>query len=102
MKGEFLKYIGAENSLAGYSRSYKLVFYKAFFSLMDDSGSASGYKVADAFRNFYVDRVRRGLKSDVNVDSRIENIERSSVQEVYDVMLLNPFTLSATLRCTRT
>lgn len=91
MKSDFLKYIGAEDSLAGYSRSYKLVFYKAFFSLIDDNGSASGYKVADAFRNFYVDRVHRGLKADVNVDSRIENIEQSSVQEVYDVILLNPF-----------
>lgn len=91
MKSDFLKYIGAENSLAGYSRSYKLVFYKAFFSLMDDSGVASGYKVADAFRNFYVDRVHRGLKADVNVDSRIELIEQSSVQDIYDVILLNPF-----------
>lgn len=91
MKSDFLKYIGAENSLVGYSRSYKLVFYKAFFSLMDDSGIASGYKVADAFRNFYVDRVRRGLKADMNVDSRIERIEQSSAQDVYDVILLNPF-----------
>lgn len=91
MKSDFLKYIGAEDSLAGYSRSYKLVFYKAFFSLMDNNGSASGYKVADAFRNFYVDRVHRGLRADINVDARIENIEQSSVQEVYDVILLNPF-----------
>lgn len=91
MKSDFLKYIGAEDSLAGYSRSYKLVFYKSFFSLMDDNGSASGYKVANSFRNFYIDRVRRGLKADVNVDSRIENIEQSSIKEVYDVILLNPF-----------
>lgn len=91
MKSDFLNYIGAKDSLAGYSRSYKLVFYKAFFSLMDSNGSASGYKVADSFRNFYVDRVRRGLKADVNVDSRVENIERSSVQDAYDVILLNPF-----------
>ncbi|MBQ6712290.1 MAG: hypothetical protein IJN28_00695, partial [Selenomonadales bacterium] len=55
VKKEFLKYIGNKDSLAGYSRSYKLVLYKDFFSLMDDSGSASGYKVAEAFRNFYVD-----------------------------------------------
>lgn len=91
MKSEFLKYIGAEDSLAGYSRSYKLVLYKAFFSLMDSNGNASGYKVAESFRNYYVDRVRCGLKADINVDSRIENIEQSSVQDVYDVILLNPF-----------
>ncbi len=91
MKSDFLKYIGDENSLAGYARSYKLVFYKAFFSLMDDNGIASGYKVADAFRNFYVNRVRCGLSADINVDSRIENIEQSSVQDAYDVILQNPF-----------
>ncbi len=91
MKSDFLRYIGDEDSLAGYSRSYKLVLYKAFFSLMDSSGNASGYKVAESFRSFYVDRVRRGLKADLNVDSRIENIEQSSVQDAYDVILLNPF-----------
>ena len=90
MKSEFLKYIGAEDSLAGYSRSYKLVLYKVFFSLMDGDGIASGYKVAESFRNFYIDRIRRGLKTDVNVDSRIENITQSSVQDVYDVILSNP------------
>lgn len=90
MKSEFLKYIGAEDSLAGYSRSYKLVLYKVFFSLMDGDGIASGYKVAESFRNFYVDRVRQGLKADMNVDSRIENITQSSVQDVYDVILSNP------------
>ena len=35
MKSDFLKYIGAEDSLAGYSRSYKLVLYKVFF-LIDE------------------------------------------------------------------
>lgn len=39
---------------------------------------------------FYVDRVRRGLKADIKVDSRIENINESSVQDVYEVILLNP------------
>ena len=90
MKNDFFKYIGAEDSLAGYSRSYKLVLYKVFFTLMDSNGIASGYKIAEAFRNFYADRVRQGLKVDVNVDSRIENIDQSSVQDVYDVILSNP------------
>ena len=90
MKNDFFKYIGAEDSLAGYSRSYKLVLYKVFFTLMDSKGIASGYKIAEAFRNFYIDRIRRGLKADVNVDSRIENINQSSVQDVYDVILSNP------------
>ena len=90
MKNDFFKYIGAEDSLAGYSRSYKLVLYKVFFTLMDRNGIASGYKIAEAFRNFYADRVRQGLKVDVNVDSRIENIDQSSVQDVYDVILSNP------------
>ena len=78
MKQEFLKYIGPEDGLAGYARSYKLVLYKVFFSLMDSDGMAPGYKVAKAFREFYVDRVRRGLKADIRVDSRIENINESS------------------------
>lgn len=55
MKNDFFKYIGAEDSLAGYSRSYKLVLYKVFFTLMDGNGIASGYKIAEAFRNFYAD-----------------------------------------------
>lgn len=58
---------------------------------MDNGGNASGYKVAETFRNYYVDRVRCGLRADINVDSRIENIEQSSVQDVYDVIFLNPF-----------
>lgn len=90
MKREFLNYIGPEDSLAGYARSYKLVLYKVFFSLMDGNGMAPGYRVAEAFREFYVDRVRRGLKADIKVDSRIENINESSVQDVYEVILLNP------------
>lgn len=90
MKQEFLNYIGPEDSLAGYARSYKLVLYKVFFSLMDSNGMAPGYRVAEAFREFYVDRVRRGLKADIKVDSRIENINESSVQDVYEVILLNP------------
>lgn len=90
MKQEFLNYIGPGNSLAGYARSYKLVLYKVFFSLIDGSGMAPGYRVAEAFREFYVDRVRRGLKADIRVDSRIENINESSVQDVYEVILLNP------------
>lgn len=90
MKQEFLKYIGPEDGLAGYARSYKLVLYKVFFSLMDSNGMAPGYKVAEAFREFYVDRVRRGLKADIRVDSRIENINESFVQDVYEVILLNP------------
>lgn len=90
MKQEFLNYIGPGDSLAGYARSYKLVLYKVFFSLMDGNGMAPGYRVAEAFREFYVDRVRRGLKADIKVDSRIENINESSVQDVYEVILLNP------------
>lgn len=76
--------------MAGYTRSYKLVLYKVFFSLMDGNGMAPGYRVAEAFREFYVDRVRRGLKADIKVDSRIKNINESSVQDVYEVILLNP------------
>lgn len=91
MKKEFLKYIGGKDSLAGYSRSYKLVLYKAFFSLMDDRGSVAGYRIAEFFRDFYVDRVQRGLKADEQVDTRIENITQSSIQDVYNVILMNPF-----------
>lgn len=90
MKQDFLNYIGPEDSLAGYTRSCKLVLYKVFFSLMDGNGMAPGYRVAEAFREFYVDRVRRGLKADIKVDSRIKNINESSVQDVYEVILLNP------------
>lgn len=90
MKDDFLKYIGPKDSLAGYSRSYKLVLYKVFFLLMDSDGKAPSYKVAENFREFYANRIHNGLKPDINVDSRIENAERSSVQDVYNVIVADP------------
>lgn len=90
MKDDFLRYIGPKDSLAGYSRSYKLVLYKVFFLLMDSDGKAPSYKVAENFREFYANRIHNGLKPDINVDSRIENAERSSVQDVYNVIVADP------------
>ena len=91
MKKEFLEYVGAGNSLAGYSRSYKLVFYKIFFTLVDDTGKIYAYRLAECFKNFYLDRIKLGKRPDINVDFRIANIAQSSVQDVYDVILNNPF-----------
>lgn len=91
MKEEFLSYIGGADSLNGYSRSYKLVFYKCFFELMDANGYASAYKVSNQFRGYYLERKHNGKIPDKNVDTRIANVETSSVEDVYTIILNNPF-----------
>ncbi|EHL06278.1 ATPase family protein [Desulfitobacterium hafniense DP7] len=91
MKEEFLSYIGKPDSLNSYSRSYKLVFYKCFFELMDASGYASAHKVSNQFREYYLKRKHDGKIPDKDVDARIANIETSSVEDVYTIILNNPF-----------
>ncbi|NCB24902.1 MAG: DUF3578 domain-containing protein [Bacteroidia bacterium] len=91
MEEDFLNYIGPADSLSGYSRSYKLVFYKSFLEQMDATGSASAYKVSSQFREYYLSRKQSGKIADKDVDSRIANVENSSVEDVYNIILNNPF-----------
>jgi len=91
MKEEFLKYLGSARDLSGYQRSYKLVFYKSFFERLSDSGDVAAYTTTRAFQQYYIDRKQAGLVPDANVDPIIENVETSSPESVYGLILRNPF-----------
>ena len=90
-KEEFIKYIGKENDLNGYQRSYKLVFLKALFENWNASGEIPAYTVSLAFQQFYITRKQNGLIPDANVDPIIENAEASSVKSVFGLIVRNPF-----------
>jgi len=90
-KADFLKYLGGERDLAGYQRSYKLVFYKCFFELLKMSGEVSAADLTHAFRKYYIDRKQMGLVADVEVDRVIEDIENSTAESVYNLIMRNPF-----------
>jgi len=99
----FLSYLGPEDSLVGYQRSYKLVLMKCIFSEILEAMPSFVHKdedrqylilparrVTEAFRDYYLARVKEGLPPDKGVDSRIENIENSSLQDVWLVIHMNP------------
>lgn len=91
MKQEFFDYLGKADSLAGYQKSYKLVFYKVFFEKMSNLGIVSVADLVNSFKDFYLERKQAGLISDINVDSTIANVEDSSFDSVYKLILRNPF-----------
>ena len=90
-KDNFFKYIGPKDSLAGYVRSYKIVFLITFFELSDSQGIANTTDVARKFRKFYENRKQSGLIPDNDVEPRIENIEDSTVNQVLSVIKDNPY-----------
>ncbi len=91
MKEEFFKYLGPVNSMDGYARSYKLVFYKCFFELLGSGTYVSTEEVTKKFRQYYIDRKGSGLEPDVDVVEVIKNIEQSSLQDVYNLILRDPY-----------
>lgn len=95
MKQAFFDYLGNSNSLAGYQRSYKLVFYKSFFNKISDLGIVRVSDLVDSFKDFYLQRKRLGLVPDINVDTVIANVENSSFDNIYKVVLRNPFDVIA-------
>lgn len=90
-KADFFEYLGPDNSLVGYQRSYKIIFLIALFELIDDKGMARTIDVARKFKKFYEDRKIRGLIPDVDVEPRIQNIEQSTVDQVLSVIKDNPY-----------
>lgn len=91
IKDDFFQYIGPEDSLAGYQKSYKMVFLIYFIQMMDEDGKAMVSDVASKFKKFYEERKQKGLLPDVNVEPRIENIEQSTVSQVLSVIKTNPY-----------
>lgn len=91
MKESFFKYLGTENDLSGYQKSYKLVLYKYLFEKMDREGYASAYDVTADFKNFYARRIKSRKLPDVQVDERIKNADKSSIRDIYAVINQNPY-----------
>lgn len=91
IKDSFIKYIGPSDSLTGYQRSYKLVFYKVLFSrLLSDQGTYCD-SIAYDFQQYYLERKNAGLLPDVDADSIIQNIDKSTVSQVNNLILRNPY-----------
>jgi energy-coupling factor transporter ATP-binding protein EcfA2 len=91
IKDKFFEYIGSEDSLANYNRSYKIVFLISLLNTMDESGKATVYSVANQFRDFYRTRIENGLPPDYNVDSRVANADKSSASEIIALIKDNPY-----------
>ena len=90
-KEELFKYIGAEDSIYGYSRSYKLVLYKILFADMWEGKKSYVYDVASNFKDFYVNRINEGKIPDKDVDERIEKANLSSVSDILEIIKINPY-----------
>ena len=91
MKAAFYKYLGPVDSFAGYQRSYKLVFYKVFFSRLLNGQETTTSAVTADFQQFYLRRKKSGLTTDVNADPVIQNIEQSTLPQILNLILRNPF-----------
>ena len=92
VKVAFMKYLGPADSLFGYQKSYKLVFYKCFFSeaLFDEKVDAE--LLTKLFRQFYIDRIRSGLPAEIGVtDDVVLQANKKSVHAFYGLILRNPF-----------
>ena len=91
VKISFLAYLGPEDSLSGYQRSYKLVLLKSLFEelLIDDVVHVR--PVVERFKRYYVNRLNQGLITDKDVDERIQNICESSAEDVFEVIKANPY-----------
>lgn len=87
----FYKYLGPVNSLGGYERSYKLVFYKSYFESLKREEATTTEHIAALFREYYINRARQGKVPDINVSWAIANPEKSTVKDALDVILKNPF-----------
>jgi len=91
VKISFLAYLGPKDSLVGYQRSYKLVLLKSIFEEYLAKGKAQIKDVTERFRSYYLQRKHLGMPADKDVDSRIADIENSSIEDVFEVIKMNPY-----------
>lgn len=91
VKNNFLKYIGPEDSLFGYQKSYKLVLLKYIIETFNNNSEAPVAKVIEKIRLFYFSRYEKGLVTDVDVDDRIKNIQNSNDYDVFAVIKSQPY-----------
>jgi len=91
VKIAFLSYLGPEDSLAGYQRSYKLVLFKSIFELIRAGQAITVSRVAEVFRQYYLDRKQAGLPADKEADIRISNVENSDLRDIWLLINMNPY-----------
>ena len=91
VKIAFLSYLGPEDSLAGYQRSYKLVLFKAIFELIKAGQTTTVSRVAEVFRQYYLNRKKAGLPADKEADIRVSNVEKSDLRDIWLLINMNPF-----------
>lgn len=91
-KLRFIKYIGDENSLVGYQKSYKLVLLKNIFELLRLGQQLSVDSIMYTIKEFYLTRVYKGFSADYEVDDRIKNIsKKTSIYDIWAVFKANPY-----------
>ena len=90
-KDQFFMYIGDEDSLSGYVRSYKLVLYKILIEDVIYKRKSYVTEVVEKFKQFYIDRKKSGKVADKDVDIKIANIESSTIEQVKNVIMVNPY-----------
>ena len=92
VKDAFFDYLGAPDSLYGYQKSYKLVFYRCFFQEAMYEESIRVDRLTKLFRQFYIDRKRAGLTTEFDgADSFVINPEKGSVDDFTALIMRNPF-----------
>ena len=91
IKFNFITYIGPEDSLFGYQKSYKLVLLKYIFEEYIKNGQATVVTVIKSVKQFYMDRYEQGLIPEIDADDRIKNIQTSSEHDVFAVMKSQPY-----------
>lgn len=91
VKISFLAYLGPEDSLSGYQRSYKLVLLKSLFEELLVNDIANVRSVVERFQRYYINRLDQDLIADKDVDERIKNINESSLEDVLEVIKANPY-----------
>lgn len=91
-KLRFIKYLGTEDSLVGYQKSYKLLLLKNIFECLLAEEELSVDKIMCNIKEFYLNRVRNGLVADYDVDERIKNIsDRTTIYDLWAVYKANPY-----------
>jgi DNA-directed RNA polymerase alpha subunit len=91
-KLRFIKYLGDENSLVGYQKSYKLILLKNIFEFILSGAALSVDSIMHKVKAFYLKRVQNGLPADYDVDSRIRDISQDTgIYDIWAVFKANPY-----------
>lgn len=88
----FFDYLGTEDSLYGYQKSYKLVFYKCYFQESMYEANIPVEYLTKQFRQFYIDRKRSGQITEFDgADDLVLMPDKGSIEDYRELILRNPF-----------